>query len=120
MRHAAWVIPPLVLAAVLGLSAVTKWGRGNSLHDIIRNLYLPAWVLPSWLAPAIPAVEVALALGLLAPWRPVFAVEIGYDQSAAVEALFRDTGAFNVQTVKDLADRDRVVTGVKNPLETGS
>jgi hypothetical protein len=74
MRHAAWVIPPLVLAAVLGLSAVTKWGRGNSLHDIIRNLYLPAWVLPSWLAPAIPAVEVALALGLLAPWRPVFAV----------------------------------------------
>jgi release factor glutamine methyltransferase len=48
----------------------------------------------------------------------LFAVEIGHDQSAAVEALFRTAGAFNVRTVKDLADRDRVVTGVKNPLET--
>jgi release factor glutamine methyltransferase len=48
----------------------------------------------------------------------VFAVEIGYDQSKAVEALFRDAGGFNVTTVKDLADRDRVVTGVKNSLET--
>lgn len=48
----------------------------------------------------------------------VFAVEIGHDQSAAVEALFRDAGAFNVRTVRDLGDRDRVVTGMKNPLET--
>ena len=48
----------------------------------------------------------------------VFAVEIGYDQATPVEALFRDAGALNVQTVKDLGDRDRVVTGIKNPLET--
>jgi len=46
-----------------------------------------------------------------------FAVEIGYDQKDAVEALFRDAGAFNVATIRDLADRDRVVTGMKNPLE---
>jgi release factor glutamine methyltransferase len=42
-----------------------------------------------------------------------FAVEIGYDQSAAVEALFRDAGALAVMTAKDLADRDRVVLGLK-------
>jgi release factor glutamine methyltransferase len=48
----------------------------------------------------------------------LFAVEIGYDQSAAVEALFREAGAQSVRTVKDLAVRDRVVTGFKNPLET--
>jgi len=48
----------------------------------------------------------------------LFAVEIGYDQSAAVEALFREAGAQSVRTVKDLAERDRVVTGFKNPLET--
>jgi len=48
----------------------------------------------------------------------VFAVEIGYDQAGAVTALFQGAGALNVQTVKDLGDRDRVVTGVKNPLET--
>ena len=46
-----------------------------------------------------------------------FAVEIGYDQKAAVEALFRDAGAEGVVTVRDLGDRDRVVAGVKKPLE---
>ena len=47
----------------------------------------------------------------------IFAVEIGYDQKAAVEALFKAAGALNVVTVKDLSDKDRVVTGIKNPLE---
>jgi release factor glutamine methyltransferase len=49
-----------------------------------------------------------------------FAVEIGYDQREAVEALFRDAGALNVHTVRDLADRDRVVAGTRIPLETGT
>ncbi|WP_421736444.1 peptide chain release factor N(5)-glutamine methyltransferase [Caulobacter sp.] len=48
----------------------------------------------------------------------MFAVEIGYDQSVDVEALFRQAGATNVRTIKDLSTHDRVVTGVKNPLET--
>jgi release factor glutamine methyltransferase len=48
----------------------------------------------------------------------LFAVEIGYDQSADVEALFRAAGATNVRTIKDLSTHDRVVIGVKNPLET--
>ncbi|MDB5425283.1 MAG: hemK [Phenylobacterium sp.] len=47
-----------------------------------------------------------------------FAVEIGYDQKEAVEALFREAGAAGVVTIRDLCDRDRVVAGVKNPLET--
>jgi release factor glutamine methyltransferase len=42
-----------------------------------------------------------------------FAVEIGFDQSRAVEALFREAGATEVTTAKDLAERDRVVLGVK-------
>jgi release factor glutamine methyltransferase len=50
----------------------------------------------------------------------MFAVEIGYDQSKAVEALFRAAGAQQVKTIKDLSTHDRVVTGVKNPLETGA
>jgi release factor glutamine methyltransferase len=49
-----------------------------------------------------------------------FAVEIGYDQKDAVEALFRQAGAAGVQTLRDLSDLDRVVTGTKNPLETTS
>ena len=52
--------------------------------------------------------------------RGLFAVEIGYDQKEAVEALFREAGAANVRTIKDLADRDRVVAGARNPLETGA
>lgn len=60
-----------------------------------------------------------LALEILRVLKPGgrFAVEIGYDQKAAVEALFRDAGALGVTTIKDLADRDRVVTGTKKPLE---
>ncbi|MET3665263.1 peptide chain release factor N(5)-glutamine methyltransferase [Caulobacter sp. 1776] len=50
----------------------------------------------------------------------MFAVEIGFDQSQAVETLFREAGAHQVKTVKDLSTHDRVVTGVKNPLETGA
>jgi release factor glutamine methyltransferase len=49
-----------------------------------------------------------------------FAVEIGYDQKEAVEALFQAAGALDVRTIKDLADRDRVVAGAKKPLETGA
>ena len=48
-----------------------------------------------------------------------FAVEIGYDQREDVEALFRTAGAVDVQTIRDLGDRDRVVAGAKKPLETG-
>jgi release factor glutamine methyltransferase len=50
----------------------------------------------------------------------LFAVEIGYDQKDAVEALFRQAGATEVRTIKDLADRHRVVAGAKKPLETGA
>ncbi len=46
-----------------------------------------------------------------------FAVEIGYDQKDAVEALFRDAGAADVSTIRDLGDRDRVVVGAKKALE---
>ncbi len=43
----------------------------------------------------------------------MFAVEIGYDQSQAVEALFKAAGAQGVRTVEDLSVNDRVVTGTK-------
>ena len=46
-----------------------------------------------------------------------FAVEIGFDQKSAVEALFRAAGAEEIRTLRDLADRDRVVVGAKRPLE---
>ena len=51
-------------------------------------------------------------LRLLRPGKP-FAVEIGHDQSPAVEALFREAGAVDVKTHPDLARRDRVVSGRK-------
>ncbi|MFZ5720729.1 MAG: peptide chain release factor N(5)-glutamine methyltransferase [Pseudomonadota bacterium] len=47
-----------------------------------------------------------------------FVVEIGFDQKAAVEALFREAGAVFVRTIRDLGDRDRVVVGEKKALET--
>lgn len=62
-----------------------------------------------------------LAPEILRVLRPggMFAVEIGYDQRLAVEALFAQAGAAQVRTLRDLADRDRVVAGLKIPLEIG-
>jgi release factor glutamine methyltransferase len=62
-----------------------------------------------------------LAPEILRVLKPMgrFVVEIGYDQREAVEALFRNAGATEVLTIRDLGDRDRVVTGFKNPLATG-
>jgi release factor glutamine methyltransferase len=48
----------------------------------------------------------------------IFAVEIGWDQGAAVKALFEATGFADVKVVKDLADRDRVVTNGPDPRTT--
>ncbi len=47
-----------------------------------------------------------------------FLVEIGYDQRTAVETLFREAGAVEVETLQDLSTHDRVVAGAKKPLET--
>jgi len=46
----------------------------------------------------------------------MFAVETGWDQGAEVKALFEAAGAERVEIVKDLSDRERVVTGAKNSL----
>jgi release factor glutamine methyltransferase len=46
-----------------------------------------------------------------------FAVEIGFDQGPAVMALFAGAGAEGVRLVRDLADRDRVVTGLRKDLD---
>jgi release factor glutamine methyltransferase len=45
-----------------------------------------------------------------------FHIEIGHDQAGDVETLFREAGAGEVGTTRDLADKDRVVSGVKKPL----
>ena len=45
----------------------------------------------------------------------VFAVEIGWDQGPQVKALFEAAGFADVIIVKDLSDRDRVVTNGPDP-----
>lgn len=54
-------------------------------------------------------------LRVLKPGGPFF-LEIGASQSAAVEVLMRGAGAQGVSTLRDLSDRDRVVTGYKKAL----
>ncbi|GAA4124931.1 hypothetical protein GCM10022415_31470 [Knoellia locipacati] len=74
MHHVAWVVPPLVLAAVLCFSAVTKVGKGESLRSIVRNLHLSDRILPKPLARAIPGLELVLALFLVGTTQPLFTV----------------------------------------------
>jgi release factor glutamine methyltransferase len=59
-----------------------------------------------------------LAPEVLRLLRPggVFAVETGWDQGPQVRALFEAAGAQGVVIVRDLSDRERVVTGLKKSL----
>lgn len=105
--------------------------EGEEFDVVVSNPpYIPTEVIAT-LDPEVRDHEPHLALDggadgldhyrLLAPeilrvLRPggLFAVEIGHDQSEAVEALFTAAGADGVRTVKDLATKDRVVTGRKS------
>lgn len=46
----------------------------------------------------------------------VFAIETGWDQGSQVRALFEAAGGERVEIVRDLSDRERVVTGFKKSL----
>jgi release factor glutamine methyltransferase len=125
-------------AANLGLAGRTALLRGDwtrGLEDAGFDLVVanPPYVRSAEierLAPEVRDHEPRLALDggpdgldayrLLAPeilrvLKPGgrFAVEIGFDQSAEVAALFTAAGAQDVATYKDLANRDRVVAGAK-------
>ncbi len=116
------------------LRGVWTEGLGDASFDVVvaNPPYIPSKDIES-LDPEVRDHEPRLALDggadgldayrLLAPeilrvLKPdgVFAVEIGWDQAQAVEALFKAAGAQDVRTRKDLADRDRVVGGAKKPL----
>jgi len=128
-------------AATLGLAARCVLARGDwttGLEDdgfdvIVSNPPYIATEVIAGLQPEVRDYEPMLALDGgpdgLAPYRILageilrvlkpggrFAVEIGYDQKAAVERLFSEAGALEVVTLPDLGGRDRVVVGVKNPL----
>ena len=125
-------------AASLGLAGRTAllrgdWtaGLGDGAFDLVVSNppYIPTADIDG-LMPEVRDHEPRLALDggadgldayrLLAPeilrvLKPGgrFLVEIGYDQAGRVEALFRDAGALEVTTTKDLANHDRVVGGRK-------
>ena len=106
-------------------------GLGDASFDLVvaNPPYIPTADIAG-LQPEVATYEPRLALDggpdgldayrLLAPEilrvvKPTgrFFVEIGFDQSEAVEALFKAAGASQVATVKDLANRDRVVMGMR-------
>lgn len=113
----------------------TEWATGfadQSFDLVVSNPpYIPSDDIPG-LDPEVRDHDPLLALdggpdGLvayreLAPeimriLKPggTFAVEIGWDQGPQVRALFEQAGFENVIVVKDLSDRDRVVTNGPDP-----
>ena len=113
-------------------------GLGDESFDVIVSNppYIASSVIET-LEPEVSVHEPRLALDggadgldayrILAPeilrvLKPggIFAVEIGFDQKEAVEALFLTAGAQDINTVLDLANHDRVVMGKKKALETGA
>jgi release factor glutamine methyltransferase len=116
----------------------TEWAAGFGDHSfdlVVSNPpYIPSDDIPG-LDPEVRDHDPVLALdggpdGLkaycdLAPeimriLKPggVFAVEIGWDQGPQVKALFEAAGFADVKVVKDLGDRDRVVTNGPDPRTT--
>ena len=113
----------------------TEWAAGFGDHSfdlVVSNPpYIPSDDIPG-LDPEVREHDPILALdggpdGLvayreLAPeirriLKPdgIFAVEIGWDQAAAVRSLFVEAGFEGVRVVKDLGDRNRVVTNGPDP-----
>ena len=113
----------------------TEWAAGFADHSfdvVVSNPpYIPSADIPG-LDPEVRDHDPHLALdggpdGLqayreLAPeirriLRPdgLFAVEIGWDQGPQVKALFEAAGFTDVIVVKDLSERDRVVTNGPDP-----
>jgi release factor glutamine methyltransferase len=113
----------------------TEWATGFGDHSfdlVVSNPpYIPSDDIPG-LDPEVREHDPILALdggpdGLmayreLAPeirriLKPdgIFAVEIGWDQAAAVRSLFVEAGFEGVRVVKDLGDRNRVVTNGPDP-----
>jgi release factor glutamine methyltransferase len=113
----------------------TEWAAGFGDHSfdlVVSNPpYIPSADIDG-LDPEVRDHDPRLALDggpdglepyrLLAPeimriLRPggVFAVEIGWDQGEAVKALFEAAGFGDVKVVKDLGDRNRVVTNGPDP-----
>ncbi|RZJ17006.1 MAG: peptide chain release factor N(5)-glutamine methyltransferase [Brevundimonas sp.] len=113
----------------------TEWAAGfadDSFDLVVSNPpYIPSGDIPG-LDPEVREHDPHLALdggpdGLqayrdLAPeiariLRPegIFAVEIGWDQGPQVKALFESAGFAEVKVIKDLSDRDRVVTNGPDP-----
>ncbi|RZJ97294.1 MAG: peptide chain release factor N(5)-glutamine methyltransferase [Brevundimonas sp.] len=113
----------------------TDWGAGFADHSFDLVVSNPPYIPTGDIAGLDPEVrehDPHLALdggedGLkayhdLAPevariLKPggTFAVEIGWDQGPAVKALFEAAGFSDVIVVKDLGDRDRVVTNGPDP-----
>ena len=113
----------------------TDWGAGFADHSFDLVVSNPPYIPTGDIAGLDPEVrehDPHLALdggedGLkayrdLAPevariLKPggTFAVEIGWDQGPAVKALFEAAGFADVKVVKDLGDRDRVVTNGPDP-----
>lgn len=128
-------------AALLGLEprvvlAESDWaaGQADAAYDlVVSNPPYIAREVIAGLQPEVRDHEPHLALDggpdgldayrILAPevirtLKPggLFALEIGFDQSAAVEALMTAAGGQGVQTLKDLSDLHRVVIGYKKAL----
>lgn len=113
----------------------TEWATGLADHSFDLAVSNPPYIPTAEIAGLDPEVRdhdphLALDGGpdgldpyrVLAPemmriLRPggVFAVEIGWNQGAEVKALFEAAGFTGVKVVRDLGDRNRVVTNGPDP-----
>lgn len=71
MPSSAPLLLAIALILVLVISALAKLGDQQSTRSVTVMLRLPSWLHGEWFAKALPIAEIALVVGLLAPWTPL-------------------------------------------------
>jgi hypothetical protein len=77
MPSSAPLLLAVALALVLVISAVAKLSDQGSTRSVTVLLRLPSFLRGAWFARALPVAELALAVGLLAPWTALARVAWG-------------------------------------------
>lgn len=86
MPTSAPLLLALALTLVLVVSAVAKLADPASTRSVTIMLRLPSWLHGAWFAKALPIAEIALAVGLLAPWVAV--AQLAWGVATVLFALY--------------------------------
>ncbi len=101
-----------LLAAVFASAAVSKIGRAEEFHGVVRNFRIGPEAAAKPVALILPWIELAVALALLAPWT----VALGAWGSAVLLVLFAAAMSVNLRRGRRAIDCGCFRAGLRQNL----